>query len=80
MYHANKSQNFNMKYLPVIPRFFMKYWWIFEQFFGTFSVFHEPLGEWNTEKIPKNYEDIDGISLKTWYNCIILQLFDFQSS
>ena len=27
-----------------------------------FSVFHEHLGEWNTEKIPKNYENITGIS------------------
>ena len=27
-----------------------------------FSVFQEPIGEWNTEKIPKNYENISGIS------------------
>ena len=33
------------------------------------------------KKIPKNYENISGISFKkTWNNCIILQLFDFQSS
>ena len=51
-----------MIYLPVIPWVFMKYRWIFEQFFGIFPVFHEPLGEWNTEKIPKNYENISGIS------------------
>ena len=31
----------------------MKYQWIFEQFYGIFAIFHEPLGEWNTEKIPK---------------------------
>ena len=49
-------------YLPVIPWVLMKYQRIFEQFFGIFSVFHEPLGEWNTEKIPKNYENIIGIS------------------
>ena len=42
----------------------MKYRWIFEQFYGIFAIFHEPLGEWNTEKIPKkkNYENITGIS------------------
>ena len=27
-----------------------------------FFVFHEPLGEWNTEKIPNNYENITRIS------------------
>ena len=32
--------------------------------FWYFSVFHEPLGEWNTEKIPKIYENITGISSK----------------
>ena len=31
-------------------------------FWYFFSVFHEPIGEWNTEKIPKNYENITGIS------------------
>ena len=43
----------------------MKYRWIFEQFFGIFSVFHEPLDEWNTEKIPKNYENIHRYFIKT---------------
>ena len=32
--------------------------------FSIFSVFHEPTGELNTEKIPKNYENITGISEK----------------
>ena len=59
---TTKNKEREEKYLPVIPCFFMKYRWIFEQFFGIFSVFHEPLGEWNTEKIPKNYENITGIS------------------
>ena len=35
------------EYLPVIPWVFMKYRWIFEQFFGIFSVFHRK----NTKKL-----------------------------
>ena len=59
----------------------MKYRWIFEQFFGIFSVLHEPLGEWNTEKKYQKITRISPVFLKnTWYNCIILQLFDFKSS
>ena len=60
---AERSKNNNLlKYLPVIPWVFMKYRWIFQQFFSIFSVFHEPLDEWNAEKIPKNYENTTGIS------------------
>ena len=43
----------------------MKYRWIFEQFFGIFSVFHEPLGEWNTEKNTKKLREYHRYFLKT---------------
>ena len=51
-----------MGYLPVIPCVFMKYRWIFEQFFGIFSVLQKYRIQ---KKIPKNYENITGISKKT---------------
>ena len=58
-------------YLPAILWVFMKYRWIFEQFFDIFSVF------W----IQKKYQKITRISPEYHRNnCIILQLFDFRSS
>ena len=44
---------------------FTKYWWIFEQFLGIFSVFHEPLGGWNTEKNTKKLREYHRYFLKT---------------
>ena len=58
----------------------MKYQWIFEQFFGIFSVIHEPLGEWNTEKIPKKLLEYHRHFLKTHGITVLSYKFDFQSS
>ena len=74
-FHHMKRQ-----YLPVIPWFFMKYRWIFKQIVGIFSIFHEPLGKWNKEKNTKKITRISPVFLQNTKHCIILQLFDFQSS
>ena len=44
---------------------FYEIWWIFEQFFCIFSVFHKPLGEWNTEKNTKKLREYNRYFLKT---------------
>ena len=57
-----------------MPWFFMKYQWIFEQFFGIFSV---PKGSWNSEKNTKKLREYHRYFLKTHgitvlsYNCLI---------
>ena len=49
--------HFHIKHLPVTPWVVMKYRWIFEQFLVFFLYFLE-----YRKKIPKNYENITGIS------------------
>ena len=66
---------------PVIPWVLMKYRWIFEQFFGIFFCIPRAFRRVEYRKKYQKITRISPVFLKnTWYNCIILQLFDFQSS